>query len=337
LWDCAAADKPAAQSQSEMQKWIDTIDAQWQAGFKRDVTDVLEAELKKAKLQYITALEDGIKKASSANDLKGALALRDDQKRFGGTQDFPQKDEDTDAPALKAVRALIRTQLKQMEFQNAVRTTAVHKKYDHVLAHAQAQLTKAQRLDDAQLVQIKRDLVKAVWLDVGLQWRKSARKEKLGLYTIDSRYAIDSEDPQVVQSLRFSHPYVAPLDTRRMTNIQNIQGHFVVENSGPKRRITDVLVAEMRMLCRNKDQAWAVIATSYPFNVEDIGEKLISIRFRTAENDLIAELNGNRNEKPYDTYTAIRYKGVLIYEVTSKNTQDIPKDWWKDDTIRYKK
>lgn len=46
-----AQDNPnAAPAQTEMQKWIATTDAQWQATFKREVTDVREAELNKLKL-----------------------------------------------------------------------------------------------------------------------------------------------------------------------------------------------------------------------------------------------------------------------------------------------
>jgi hypothetical protein len=162
----AKADNPpaAADGKTEMQKWIEATDAQWQAVFKRDVTEVREAELNKVKLQYTTALEDGIKKASSANDLKGALALRNEQKRFGDTQTFPENDEDAGAPALKAVRAALRVELGQLELRHAGRAKALHAKYDPVLAQAQTQLTKAQRLDDAQLVQTKRDEVKTAWL-----------------------------------------------------------------------------------------------------------------------------------------------------------------------------
>lgn len=159
-----AADAPPAPPQSEMQKWIATTDAQWQATFKRDVSDVHEADINKVKLQYLTSLEDAIKKASAGNDLKGALALRDEQKRFGDTQAFPEKDEEADAPAVKAVRTAIRAQLVKLEKDHAVRAKALHAKYDQALAQAQAQLTKAERLDDALLVQNKRDEVKTAWL-----------------------------------------------------------------------------------------------------------------------------------------------------------------------------
>src|SRR5580693_10779859 len=45
----------AAPAQTEMQKWIAATDAQWQATFKRDVTDVHVAELKKLAQQYVAS------------------------------------------------------------------------------------------------------------------------------------------------------------------------------------------------------------------------------------------------------------------------------------------
>jgi hypothetical protein len=331
-----AEDKPMAQPQSDMQKWIAATDAPWQAAFKRDVADVHEAELNKVKLQYLTALDDGLKKASAASDLKGALALRNEQKRSSDTQALPEKDEDSDTAPVKAIRAKIRTQLAQVERSRALRAKALHAKYDQVLAQAQTQLTKAQRLDDALLVEKRREEVKAAWLGGAevvasrSEPPESAKKEKLAPNALDS---LSIEDQQVVKSLSFSHPEAAPLDTRTFTYIK---GRFGVENSGPKRSITGALVVEMRMLCRNKDKAWSVIAASRPFDVNDAGEQSINVSFPQG-NDLLAKLNGSRNEKIHDSYTAIRYKGVLVYEVPGQNAQGVPKDWWKDDTLIYKK
>ena len=168
--DTPAPAPTAAPAQSEMQKWIATTDEQWQASFKRGVTDVHEAELNKVKLQYLTMLEDGIKKASGASDLDGALALRTEQKRFGdasllpGSNPFPAQDDAADAAAVKQIRAAIRTPLAKLEMDNAARAKALHAKYDQVLAQAQTQLTQRQRLDDALLVKNKRDEVAAAWL-----------------------------------------------------------------------------------------------------------------------------------------------------------------------------
>jgi hypothetical protein len=160
----AAAAAPA-EAKTEMQKWIEATDAQWQAAFKRDVTDVHEAEARKVMLQYLNLLEEAIGKVSKAGDLKGALALRDEQKRFGDTQSFPEKDDAADTAAgVKEIRTAIRAHLAKVETDTAVRAKALHAKYDQVLAQAQTQLTQRQRLDDALLVQKKRDEVSAAWL-----------------------------------------------------------------------------------------------------------------------------------------------------------------------------
>ena len=152
-----------APAQSEMQKWIDTTDGQWQAAFKTGITEVRETELKKVKLQYLNTLETAVAKVSGAGDLDGAVALRAEQKRFSETEFFPAQDEAGDAVAVKQIRVAIRAQLAQVEKDTGARTKALLAKYDQLLAQAQAQLTQAQRLDDALMVKAKRAEVAAAW------------------------------------------------------------------------------------------------------------------------------------------------------------------------------
>ena len=159
-----AQENAAPPPQSEMQKWIATTDAQWQAAFKRDVSDVHETELGKVKLQFLTLLEAAITKASGAGDLDGAVALRNEQKRFGDSNVFPEQDIADEAASVKQLRAGIRVQLARVDKDNAARTKALHVKYDQVLAQAQTQLTQRQRLDDALLVKAQRDEVAAAWI-----------------------------------------------------------------------------------------------------------------------------------------------------------------------------
>ena len=158
------AQENAPPPQSEMHKWIAATDAQWQAAFKRDVSDVHETELGKVKLQFLTSLEAAITKASGAGDLDGAVALRNEQQRFGDSNVFPEQDIADEAASVKQLRAAIRVQLARVDKDNAARTKALHVKYDQVLAQAQTQLTQRQRLDDALLVKAKRDEVAAAWI-----------------------------------------------------------------------------------------------------------------------------------------------------------------------------
>ncbi len=157
-----AQDNPApppaiAPPQTEMQKWIATTDAPWQAAFKRDVSDAFENERHKLKVEYAASLDAAVRKASAAGDLQGAVALRDEQRRFLGTNDIPVQDDASDLPALKQHRTALRTQLARADKDRATRAKALHAKYDQVLAQAQTQLTQHQRIDDALMVKAKRD------------------------------------------------------------------------------------------------------------------------------------------------------------------------------------
>ena len=150
--------------QTEMQKWIATTDEQWQAALKRDVTDVHLTELEKLKQQYVAALDAAATKASAAGDLDGVVALRNEEKRFAGTNFFPAQDEATDAATVKQIRAVVRVQIAKVEKDTAVRTKALHAKYDAFLADAQTRLTKVQRIEDALLIKAKRAEVAKAWI-----------------------------------------------------------------------------------------------------------------------------------------------------------------------------
>ena len=158
-----ASQTAMAPAQTEMQKWIATTDAQWQAAYERDVSGAHEAEMSKLKLHYQKMLEEAVAKASKASDLDGAVALRKEQKRFGDTPFAPEQDEAGDNAAVKQVRARIHVLLANSGKDNAARAKVLLANYDQVLAKAQAQLTQRQRLDDALLVKAKREQVAAAW------------------------------------------------------------------------------------------------------------------------------------------------------------------------------
>ena len=166
--DAPTPSPATATPQSEMQKWIATTDKGWQEAFKRDVSDVQATELEKLKQQYVAALEAAVTKASAAGDLDGAVALRNEEKRFAGTNLLPEQDEATDAATVKQIRAAVRAQIAKLDKDTAARTKALHAKYDAYLADAQSRLTKAQHLEDALLVKAKRDEVSAAWLTPGV-------------------------------------------------------------------------------------------------------------------------------------------------------------------------
>lgn len=160
----AAPPAAAVPAQPAMENWIATTDAQWQAAFKRDVTDPYQSEVGKMKLQYATAVEGAIAKASGASDLDGALALRHEQKRFKDSSEIPEQDDAAEVAAVKRLRAAVRAQLARLQKEREARARSLYAKYDAVLAQAQAQLTQRQRLDDALLVKKQREGVARSWL-----------------------------------------------------------------------------------------------------------------------------------------------------------------------------
>jgi hypothetical protein len=81
---------------------------------------------------------------------------------------FPYQDEAGEAAAVKQIRAPFHVQFDRVEKDAAARAKALHAKYDQALAQAQAQLTQKQRLDDAVLVQKKREEIAAAWLRAGV-------------------------------------------------------------------------------------------------------------------------------------------------------------------------
>ena len=160
----APATAPAAAPQTEFQKWLADLDAQWQATFKREVSDACTAENDKLRAQYIAALDAGVTKASGAGDLNAAIVWRNEQKRFAEASGIPAQDDAADPPAVKQLRAAWRSQLPRIETDRATRAKALLAKYDQVLAQAQTQLTKGDRLDDALLVKARRDAIAVAWL-----------------------------------------------------------------------------------------------------------------------------------------------------------------------------
>ena len=153
----------AAQTQPEMQKWLGDLDAEWQATFKREVSDPFTAELDILRIQYRASIQAGITKVSDAGDLDGALALRAEQKRFSEANEVPAQDDAAVPLPLKQLRAGWRAQIARMERDRAARAKAVQAKYDQVLAQAQTALAQRQRLDDALMVKARRDEIATAW------------------------------------------------------------------------------------------------------------------------------------------------------------------------------
>ena len=119
----------AAAQTPEMIKWLADLDAQWQATFKREVSDAHAAELDKLKAQYPAWVQSAMTKAAGAGDLDGGIALRNEQKRFSEANEVPAQDAAADPFPLKQLRGEWRAEIARMEKDRAARANALQSKY----------------------------------------------------------------------------------------------------------------------------------------------------------------------------------------------------------------
>jgi tRNA A-37 threonylcarbamoyl transferase component Bud32 len=151
--------KPA----TEVEKWFAQVDGPQQAAFQKQVLKPFEAGLTDLLARYRASLDAGIAKASAAGQLADALAWRTERRAFEKAQNVAS-DDDTTPIGVKTLRAAFRQQLAELDQDRIAQATALHAAYDAILAKNQTLLTKHQHLDDALLLQTKRDEIARAWL-----------------------------------------------------------------------------------------------------------------------------------------------------------------------------
>jgi len=155
---------PPVAPNAEMQKWLASVEAQWQPMFDRQVTAPCDVEMARAQQQYWSTIELNQATASSDGDLDMALMWRKERERFIAERNVPATDEEKMPWAMKQGRAAWRAWAAKIEKQRAEAAKVVFARFDQVLAQAQTQLTQQQRIDDALLVKSKREEIAAAWL-----------------------------------------------------------------------------------------------------------------------------------------------------------------------------
>ncbi len=148
---------------SETDKWLAQTDATYQAQYLREVVKPYEEGL--AALQKIPSPPSTGQIASASRDarLNDALAFRNERQRIESGQGVPADDSDVPPIVLKTLRELFRKQSAQLENDWRKHTTAILKQFDQILATNQAALTQRQRLDEALLLQRRREVFAREW------------------------------------------------------------------------------------------------------------------------------------------------------------------------------
>jgi hypothetical protein len=170
---------PPAPSQPATRLWLDTLDAQWQPLFTREVTSRFDSEAAQLAQQYLATLDANIAAAATAGNLDLTVLWRKEREHFLSAKDVPPTDAAGDPAALKSARATFRTQAARTATERATRARALHARYDQLLAQAQMQLTQQQRIEDALAVKTRREEIARAWLGEA-EAANLAKAEKAG-------------------------------------------------------------------------------------------------------------------------------------------------------------
>jgi len=158
-----AAQSATPKQATEVEKWFAQVDAPQQESFQKQVLKPFEAGVADLQARYLASLDAAIAKASAAGQLADALVWRTERQAFEKTQSVASDDAGTPSN-VRALRATFRQQFARLNDDRKAKAKALFAPYDAILAKNQTLLTQNQHLDDALLLQTKRDEIALAWL-----------------------------------------------------------------------------------------------------------------------------------------------------------------------------
>jgi len=191
-----AATTPAPKS--EMQKWLDQVDAQYREPYQREVVKPYEAGMAQLKQGYLASIERLLAAATQAGKLEDAVALRGERQRLSDGAALRADDSDAPLPSIRLLRAGYRAQAARLDAARTQGAAAQFERYDKVLGTGQVQLTQRQRLDDALLLKAQRERIASEWLGKAPE---SAADRKPVTGEIAGRVTAASKDAPFVNTL----------------------------------------------------------------------------------------------------------------------------------------
>jgi serine/threonine protein kinase len=153
----------SAKPKSETEKWVAQMEAVYQPMYRREVTAPFEAGMAELRKSYIASLNRESAGASKAGKLKEAITFRDERQRFEAEGSVPDDGIFARASVMGSLRAAYRAQAARLEADHRKHTASVFGQYDKVLATSQTALTQRQRLDEALLLQQRRETLAKEW------------------------------------------------------------------------------------------------------------------------------------------------------------------------------
>ena len=335
---------------------LKSLDALFQGEVRSKVAPPFQTGLKNLRAAYKASLDTSLKRHSSAGELDAALAVKEEMTRFASEGKVPGADASESNGEILRLRTAWRVEMSRLNEQRQSAMKPILEAHTARLRGLEVQLTKAMNLDAAKAV---REILTALVatgevnppirplasevantpVEPKTKPQSSNLQKPVAIRAEDAQASIAAEiktlpeeDQNVVKGLKFSLPEPAPLDSRHWTYIK---GRIQVINSSPRNTITDKLKIEMLILCRNKDNESQVIRCVAGLEIPDKGKQVIDVSFRE-QNALFAKLIGNQKAPFLDSYTTVRYGGIVIAQFHGKPGSSSPKEWWKNEDLIYR-
>ncbi|MGB8166043.1 MAG: SUMF1/EgtB/PvdO family nonheme iron enzyme, partial [Chthoniobacteraceae bacterium] len=154
---------PAPKPLTEVEKWLAQVDGPQQEAFRQQISEPFETRMAELRKQHLAGLDLGFTRATSSKQLTEAIAWQKERKNFEDSRNVTGLDAGLPA-GVQSLRANYRRQAGELEQWRALKAKTLHAAYDAILAQNQDALTQRQRLEDALLLQEKRDEIKRLWL-----------------------------------------------------------------------------------------------------------------------------------------------------------------------------
>jgi hypothetical protein len=156
-WAPASGQAPPEAAATNEDKRLAVFEAEFAAGYLREVRAPFEAKIKELDAKYDTALARALEASNRAGRLDESLALRGERQRVGDGTGVPATDGPADPDLLRQLRTTYRAERHKLEAERDLAAAPLLAAHDAKLEAYQKELTTQGKLDEALLVKGARE------------------------------------------------------------------------------------------------------------------------------------------------------------------------------------
>ncbi len=202
---------------------LTALKAQYDAAYARDIAKTFDAGRDMLQANYQAAIDREIAKAAQSGKFADTVALREERVRASLGKGLDSNDSAL-PEVLKPLRASYRTSLAKLETDRAAKLKPIRDGYLKLLDAAQAEFTRAQKVEFALAVQQRRDAITGEWTAETGSASAAKTESPMSLTGAATDAATSSWRRAALLALRFNGRLEIRADGRRQTI--NIEGEL---------------------------------------------------------------------------------------------------------------